>query len=383
MRINTDRLILRPWEENDAKSLFEYAKNPNVGPIAGWPVHTSIENSLEVIRNVLSAKETYAVCLKEDNIAIGSIGLISPAQAHTKTKEDEMEVGYWIGEPFWGNGYIPEAVRAIQKHAFEDLNCSALWCGYYEGNEKSKKVQLKCGFTYHHVEKDKLCVLMGDSRTEWFTRIEREEWIKANGKTAVIYIHGKGGTADESKHYEALFPDSVVIGFDYKSNTPWEAKSEFYSKFVELSKEYEKITVIANSIGAFFLMNSGVEPFVNKAYLISPIVDMEKLIGNMMIWANVTEDELKEKGVISIDFGENLSWEYLEYVRNNPICWSVPTKVLYGEKDSFTTLETMQAFVKRIQASITVMMDGEHWFHTKEQMDFLDTWIKTSVQINA
>lgn len=75
MILTTDRLILRPWKESDAEDLYEYAKDPDVGPIAGWPVHTSVDNSLEIIRNVLSAPEVYAVCLKENDKAIGSIGL--------------------------------------------------------------------------------------------------------------------------------------------------------------------------------------------------------------------------------------------------------------------------------------------------------------------
>lgn len=87
MRFETERLILRPWTEDDAESLFEYAKDPVVGPIAGWPVHTSVENSREIIREVLSADETYAVCLKEDNRAIGSVGLIPPAQSHTQDRK--------------------------------------------------------------------------------------------------------------------------------------------------------------------------------------------------------------------------------------------------------------------------------------------------------
>ena len=146
MIFETERLILRPWTEADAESLFEYAKDPAVGPIAGWPVHTSVENSRDVIEGVLMAKETYAVCLKEDNCAIGSVGL------------------------------IPEAVRKLQEHAFLDLGCSAMWCGYYDGNEKSRRCQEKCGFTYHHTEENKPCELMGDVRTEHFTRITRSEW---------------------------------------------------------------------------------------------------------------------------------------------------------------------------------------------------------------
>lgn len=177
MILETERLILRPWEESDAEGLYEYAKDPEIGPIAGWPPHTSVENSREIIRDVLSADETYAVCLKEDRRAIGSIGLIPPAQSHTEAKVDELEVGYWIGVPFWGRGLIPEALRRIIEHAFEDLGCSALWCGYYDGNVKSKRCQEKCGFRYHHTEEGKPCVLMGDVRTEHFTKLTRDEWL--------------------------------------------------------------------------------------------------------------------------------------------------------------------------------------------------------------
>lgn len=177
MEFKTERLILRPWKESDAESLFEYAKDPAVGPVAGWPVHTSVDNSLEIIRTVFSADETYAVCLKEDNRAVGSIALIPPSQSHTAAGTDEIEIGYWIGVPFWGNGYIPEAVKALQQHAFEDLNRSAMWCGYYDGNEKSKRCMEKCGFKYHHTERNKPCVLMGDVRTEHFAYLTKEEWL--------------------------------------------------------------------------------------------------------------------------------------------------------------------------------------------------------------
>ncbi len=177
MIFETDRLILRPWKESDAESLYEYAKDPEVGPIAGWPVHTSIGNSKEIIRDVLSGEEVYAVCLKADNRAIGSIGLIKPEQSHTKAEPDEIEVGYWIGVPFWGQGLIPEAVNEVIRHAFEDLNYEILWCGWFEGNDKSRRVQEKCGFKYHHTNKDVLWKIMGDIRTEHIMKLTREEWL--------------------------------------------------------------------------------------------------------------------------------------------------------------------------------------------------------------
>lgn len=176
MIIETERLILRPWNESDSESLYEYAKDDRVGPIAGWPSHTSVENSREVIKNVLSAPETYAVCLKKDNKAIGSIGLMIGKHSNLNLPDSEGEIGYWIGVPFWGQGLIPEATRELIRHAFADLYLETLWCGYFDGNEKSKRCQEKCGFVYHHTNKDIHWKLMDDIRTEHITRLTKEEW---------------------------------------------------------------------------------------------------------------------------------------------------------------------------------------------------------------
>lgn len=198
-------------------------------------------------------------------------------------------------------------------------------------------------------------------------------------KKLVIYVHGKGGTAEEAKHYRTLFVESDVIGFDYKSQNPWEAKREF-SDFYDLhSKEYNSVILVANSIGAFFSMHALAEKNISKALFISPISNMEKLITNMMIWSNVTEEELCRKKEISTGFGETLSWEYLCYVRKHPIKWNIPTCILYGANDNLTSLETVSEFAEQIGASLTIMNDGEHWFHTNEQMEFLDNWIRNSI----
>lgn len=173
MELKTERLVMRPWKESDAENLYEYAKDPNVGPIAGWPVHTSVENSREIIRDVLSVEETYAVCLKEDGKAIGSIGLMVGAASNLNIPDTEGEIGYWIGVPFWGQGLIPEAVNELLRHGFEDLKLDKIWCGYFEGNTKSKRVQEKCGFVYHHTNKDIEWKLMGDVRTEHITCMRR------------------------------------------------------------------------------------------------------------------------------------------------------------------------------------------------------------------
>ena len=198
-------------------------------------------------------------------------------------------------------------------------------------------------------------------------------------KESIIYVHGKSGSAEESDHYKSLFPNCEVIGFDYRSVTPREAKAEFSSFFTEQHKRCDRLVLIANSIGAFFSMSALDETLVDRAYFISPVVDMENLIGNMMQWANVTELELAQKREIPTDFGETLSWDYLCYVRAHPISWNVPTQILYGEHDDLTSMETVSAFVRKHSAKLTVMPDGEHWFHTQEQMRFLDDWIKKQI----
>ena len=176
MKLYTERLILRPWFESDAVNLYEYAKDPAVGPIAGWPTHTSVENSKEIIKNVLSANETYAVCLKEDGKAVGSIGLMIGNASNLDLSDTEAEIGYWIGVPLWGQGFIPEAVKELLRHGFEDLKLKRIWCGYFDGNIKSKRAQEKCGFVYHHTNKDIHWKLMDDIRTEHITCLTKDEW---------------------------------------------------------------------------------------------------------------------------------------------------------------------------------------------------------------
>lgn len=195
-------------------------------------------------------------------------------------------------------------------------------------------------------------------------------------KELVLYIHGKGGNAAESEHYRPLFPDCEVFGLDYQTFTPWETGAEIRSAVEKLKPEYENISLIACSIGAYFSMSAEVDGLISKAYFISPIVDMEKLIIDMMLYANVPEEELKERGMIRTDFGEDLSWEYLCYIREHPIKWVAPTSILYGSNDNLTSPETVRTFAKQHNADLTMMENGEHWFHTDEQKRFLDDWIR-------
>lgn len=175
--LETERLILRPWHDDDAPSLYRYASDPRIGPVAGWPPHSSEAISLEVIRTVFAAPETYAVVLRQSGEPVGSIGLIfAEDRVHSDLIQGaDAEIGYWIGVPYWGQGLIPEAMERLLRRAFDELGLSAVWCGHYDGNTQSRRVMEKCGFRYHHTEEGKLSPL-GDVRTEHFLRLTAEEW---------------------------------------------------------------------------------------------------------------------------------------------------------------------------------------------------------------
>lgn len=186
--LTTPRLILRPWVESDTEALFRFARDPLVGPPAGWPPHTSVENSREIIRGVLSARETYAMVLRYDTTdslsgevisagtPVGSVGIMfKGCGSYPHMANTEAEIGYWVALPLWGRGLVPEAVKALQARCFIDLELDGLWCGYYEGNEKSRRVQEKCGFVPRCDMEIPPHPLNG-AKKEYFTYLSREAW---------------------------------------------------------------------------------------------------------------------------------------------------------------------------------------------------------------
>ena len=175
--LTTERLLLRPWAESDAEELYRHAKSPEVGPIAGWPPHESVENSREVIRHVLSAPETYAVVWKETGLPIGSIGLKMGDMTDLTDRADECELGYWVGTEYWNRGIITEAATALIRYAFEHLGMQKLWCAYYDGNARSKRVQEKLGFTYQWTTEGLEVSLLNEIRTGHVNAMTREEWL--------------------------------------------------------------------------------------------------------------------------------------------------------------------------------------------------------------
>ena len=176
--METERLLLRRWCESDAADLYMYARDPAVGPIAGWPPHKCVEESLSVIQNVLSGPEAYAICLKSDGRAIGAIEMKLKGHTDLTDRDDECELGFWLARPFWGRGLMPEAINEILRHAFEDCGMARVWCAYYDGNAKSKRVQEKCGFRYQWTSKDVEVPLLHETRTGHVNAITSEEWTE-------------------------------------------------------------------------------------------------------------------------------------------------------------------------------------------------------------
>ncbi|MBQ9468921.1 MAG: GNAT family N-acetyltransferase [Clostridia bacterium] len=182
MILNTERLILRPWTEADAEDCCKYAKDPDVGPRAGWPVHTSAAESARIIREVLMKPDIFAVVLKETGEVVGSVGL--KKNSDLACGDDERELGYWLGKPLWGRGLMPEAVREVLRYAFEDLKLNRVWCGHYDGNEQSKRVQEKCGFVFVRTVERVEVPLLGEIRKGHVRCLEREDWLRRKDRAA-------------------------------------------------------------------------------------------------------------------------------------------------------------------------------------------------------
>lgn len=173
MVLETNRLILRPFEEKDAADLYEYASDPRVGPDAGWPAHKSLEESREIIATVFAAPNTFALVDKPSSKVIGSAGFVDRHQSLLPTPDDE--IGYALNPAYWGRGLVPEAVRELLRYGFEDLGLATVWCGHYDFNAKSRRVVEKCGFLYHFTD-EAYVELMDETRTELHYALTKEEW---------------------------------------------------------------------------------------------------------------------------------------------------------------------------------------------------------------
>ncbi len=180
MTLETERLMLRSWREADAETLYCLARDPAVGPSAGWMPHTSEEHSREIIRMVLAKPTVWAVCEK-DGHPIGNIHL--DFDTPLRERDGECELGYWLGKMFWGQGLMTEAAQVLLRYAFDVLDVPAVWSGYYEENTKSRRVQEKLGFVHRRTEK--IPSVSNEIKTVHRTCLTREIWEERNEPSSV------------------------------------------------------------------------------------------------------------------------------------------------------------------------------------------------------
>ena len=144
--METERILLRYWQESDAEALFKYASDPDVGPRAGWPTHKSVEESREIIRTFFHNETTWAIVLKETGEAIGCIGYYTHETSNIPIGENDCEVGYWVGKPYWNKGICTEALKLMLDYCINEKHFENIWADHFTGNPASGRVMEKCGF---------------------------------------------------------------------------------------------------------------------------------------------------------------------------------------------------------------------------------------------
>jgi hypothetical protein len=213
-----------------------------------------------------------------------------------------------------------------------------------------------------------------------------------SSKNLFLFVHGQGGCKEEAGAFAEIagcygwqilsvdLPEHGERKEEKNAFVPWHVVPELSAVMKYARSHWESIALRANSIGAWFSMLSLGNENLEKCLFVSPILDMHQLIKNMMLRADVSEDRLRREGTISTSFGQTLSWEYLSYVKKHPITqWDFSTEILYGDKDNLTDFSVMEKFTKHFECRLTVMKNGEHWFHTPEQLEFLDKWTMASM----
>lgn len=184
-RLETERLLLTEWREEDAGALYALASDPEIGPMCGWEPHKSVEESRRVIREVFQTPETYAILSRESGALLGAVGFQPPPEAFPELPiTGQRELGYWLGRPYWGKGIMPEAVRALLRHGFEDLGLAAVWCSHYVWNTQSRRVIEKCGFQYQFT-RDTTNLLCVTNQTAFYAIVAGAEGEKPDRRSSL------------------------------------------------------------------------------------------------------------------------------------------------------------------------------------------------------
>ena len=210
----------------------------------------------------------------------------------------------------------------------------------------------------------------------------------AKTESIYIYVHGKNASKEEASSFaeKAVTNGFQVLSFDLpehgervNENYPcmvWNGVRDLSIIGAYIQQRWDSIYLFGCSLGAYFSLLAYKELPLNKCLFLSPILDMERLIKNMMTWFGISERVLKEQSEVATPMGETLYWDYYCYAKENPIeKWNVPTAILYGSEDNLTERQVVEAFTKRFDCDLTVLDYSEHWFHSEQQLAFLDNWL--------
>ena len=216
-------------------------------------------------------------------------------------------------------------------------------------------------------------------------QVEKKQEVKQesvkDAKRVAIYIHGLNGSAKEAKDYKFLQDKYDVVGLDYQDGKPWELKDAIQNEFKKLSKGYDEVVVIANSIGAFYACEYLSEYKIKQAFFISPIVSMFQNIVDIMAMYGIKDKELQKNKFMELDDGTVLSFDFYQHVSNDEDKWNVPTEILYGAYDEVVYTGSMMEFLENHPNSrLTVLSDAEHYLYTPEEKKFIKNWIKNNLR---
>ncbi len=185
MILETDRLRLRPWRDEDAPQLYLYARDKRVADACGWLAHTDEGYSRAVIRTVLRQENTFAITLRNArDMPVGSIGVRIGENPANGIGENGGEIGYWLGVPFWNNGYATEALSAVMAYCFREKGISSIMCSYRDGNKRSARVMEKCGMLYHHTDDEYYNPMLHRAYKVHFMELTRDRWMELTDNQA-------------------------------------------------------------------------------------------------------------------------------------------------------------------------------------------------------
>ncbi len=367
--------VLRNGTEADAKAVLDVFNltHEQTDFLGSYPEESTLTvEGEEVFLKKQTESDNAIELLAEIGGTVVGLAGISCVRPREKTRH-RAGFGISVDEAYWGLG-IGHALTVACIECAKAAGYAQLELSVVADNAQAIALYESVGF----VEYGRNPMGFRSRKNGWQTlvdmRLVLDERVNKQ-KDAVLFLHGLGGSAAEAEHYRPLFPDCDVIGLDYHGIEPWSAGEEIRDAVFGLCGIYRRVSLIGYSIGAFLAMHADVDALLERAYFISPVVDMESIILALMAQAQVTEEDLKTAGTIPLEGGIALSWEYLDYVRTHPVEWNTPTAILYAERDNLQPRETIEDFADAHGADLTVMPDGEHWFHTEEQIRFLDNWL--------